>query len=345
MANPVKEGTLGKVPFVSDYVSIDSESVTIIPFNNFLSAQFIVEYFIDADEENAMTPMLFYAADFEKDFSLWIDGKAIQTQTLPEFLHSDLNKNYKFLAAHFNHSNHQVQFINDQSSDQLTVAESDLKYFEVSISKGKHVIRVTYTATFWEDRNPMIKEFSFRYALSPAYQWKSYGTLKIRLDSRNLDENYKRIYTNLKAPDKGDLNTIAYWTYTGIPVDVIMIQCKEHHNAFVRALVHINYLYFALIIGALAVYWHVKKIYNNRKYNHKKPISKIGLYGSLLLPFIVLLCSMFYYEMICRLVDHNSGYIFLILFLYPIVTPCYLFIIWLYDWGLQIKYSKKNEAL
>ncbi|MDB5256632.1 MAG: hypothetical protein JWM14_1327 [Chitinophagaceae bacterium] len=345
MADPVRPGTMGKVPFTSEHISIDKENITIIPYGNFSSAQFIVEYYINADEESAAVPLVFYASDFEKDFKVWVDEKLINTQPIPNFLHSSLNKNYRHLAAHFSHPDIEATFINDHSSDQLTTVESDLKYFEIPISIGKHIIRVAYTANYWVDNSFRIREFSFRYALSPAYQWKSYGDLKITLDARNLNEEYQHIYTNLKTPDEGSVNAVAKWHYKEIPVDVMMIQCKEYHPWFIRALVYLNPLFFMLILSGGLIFWHVIKIALNRKTNTKNTISKIALYGSIALPLIVLLTVIFYNELLASLTHSNDGYFFLILFAYPFLMPCYLFIIWLYDWGLQINYSKKKESL
>lgn len=345
MANPIEEGTLGKPPFTSAHINIEAEHIMLVPNSDFSEAKFIVEYYIDADEQCAKVPLIFYASDFEKDFKVWIDGKVITTQPLPDFLHSTLNKNYKYLTAYFSHRDIQATFIHDVSSEELTTIEPDLKYFETAITKGKHVIRVIYTATHWIDHSNTLREFSFRYALSPAYQWKSYGKLHITFDAKNLSEKYKNIYTNLRTPDKGDLNSTAHWYYTEIPIDVMMFQSEEYQPFYIRALVYMNPWIFMLLFSSLLMYWHAWKINANRKINFHKTISKIALYGSLLLPLLVLLGAMCYSLFISKITNSSAGYFFIILILYPLVVPFYLFIIWLYDWGLQIKNSKSNPSL
>jgi hypothetical protein len=75
MASPVKEGTLGTRPFISQYVHILHENLRITIDEDFQYADFEIEYIINAEKSGAQIPLLFYASEYYTNFEVTTDGK------------------------------------------------------------------------------------------------------------------------------------------------------------------------------------------------------------------------------------------------------------------------------
>jgi len=84
MANPVTEGTLGVLPFVSEHASIQKCMVTITPRTGCQQAHFRVRYAINVEQDGHAIPLLFYAVDYAGAFSVTLDGQDLVTQLVPD---------------------------------------------------------------------------------------------------------------------------------------------------------------------------------------------------------------------------------------------------------------------
>ena len=334
MANPVQEGTLGSRPFVNEFVDVVHEELNIKVDKDFNYAQFQVRYHINSLADGVKIPFLFYASEYYDSFTIKIDGKEIGTQKVPEEYQYPEGTKFKDFTHFFgpgdtNYASGKVEL---RESDQLafTVRLRDMIYFETDISKGEHTIDVSYIATKWTDGWGLINEYSFRYALSPASYWKSFGILDVILDATECS---KPLNANIDAPHKGNIDSIAYWRFDNLPVHILQINYSPKLSKWALALKRIGTTGFASIITGLLVLLHGLVIYRYWRKKRSKWNYGLIMVGCLLVPLGFVLSYMFYYEIMDYLIgEHASSrgrYTFISLFLYPFITAVYGLLIWL----------------
>jgi len=301
MASPMNIGTLVTNPFLNKFVTITHENLYIKINEDFKYADFEVEYIINSEKDGISIPLLFYASEYYTDFKVSIDGNPIELKnyniqnkelTNFEYLYNPDNTNTPEVHAVFN---------NGQSE---TIRLNDFLYFETNISKGKHIIKVSYKASTFSYKHRRLTEKSFRYALSPANYWKSFGTLNITIENNSN----QKITTNLGGLTNGSLKTTAVYHFTEIPVDVININLEPNLSVFTKFLLKIGYFNLALFFMLPLVYFHYKSIKKFRKRNTTSKLSAIAILGGILLPFLfifVLIFSSFFIDYF--LGEHASG--------------------------------------
>jgi hypothetical protein len=98
--------------------------------------------------------------------------------------------------ARFNGIKDEVTIYWDKN-DAFIYKAHDLKYFDTDISKGVHKVSVEYVDNVWSDNSDWIKKYSFRYSLTPAKFWKSFGNLNITVEQ---DGTIKELSTNIGRP-------------------------------------------------------------------------------------------------------------------------------------------------
>jgi len=250
-------------------------------------ADFEIEYIINAEKEGINIPLLFYALEYHKDFEVSIDGKPI---SIKEYnIEKTKLKNFEYLYSPDNTNTFVLnnEFKNGKSE---TIRLEDFLYFETNISKGKHSIKVSYIASAWNYKHNRLNESSFRYALSPAKQWKSFGTLNITIDTSVCNED---ISTNLGSPKKGELNTISTYHFNKLPTDVIIINLEPKLSEIAKLLLKINYFNLAILLILPFVFLHFKFIKKFRIRNPKTKPSVIVIFGGLLLPVLFIFVMIF----------------------------------------------------
>lgn len=302
MASPVNIGTLGTNPFLNKFVTIIHENLYIKINEGFKYADFDVEYIIHSEKEGINIPLLFYASDYYTDFKVSIDGNPIELKKY-NIQHEELT-NFEYLYNTDNANTPEVHavFNNGQSE---TIRLNDFLYFETNISKGKHSINVSYKASAFQYEHRRLTEKSFRYALSPANYWKSFGTLDITIDTSNCNE---KITTNLGSPVEGELNSISKYHFSELPVDMIQIDLDTRLGSFSKLLLKIGYFNLALFFMLPLVYFHYKLMKKFRKHNTASKLSETAILGGVLLPFLflfVLIFSSFFIDYF--LGEHASG--------------------------------------
>lgn len=341
MANPVRRGTLGGRPFVNEFVAVVHEDLYIKIDENFKNAFFNIKYHIEASKDGFQIPFLFYASEYLDSFTVKIDGKTILVKDIPDAYKVSENRKFKDFSYFFeNHSNtNQDTELLKNSYAGFYISLNDMLYFETDISKGKHVIEVNYNAAQWIDNKDWIKEYSFRYALSPAKYWKSFGTLSINIDATDFNGTFT---TNLGKPKTKTNNSISKWEFNKLPTDVFQIIYKPKVSWLAQLLIRITPLGLALLTALILILIHFSLV---KKYREKNPSKKYSLFviiGSLLVPLAFLISWVLYYSLIDFFIGEHAGrfhgYIFLTLFfLYPIILPIYWFIFWRIDKKLKNK--------
>jgi hypothetical protein len=231
MANPVTEGTLGSRPFVSKYVDVIHEDLYIKLDKDFAFASFNVKYFIQSSIDGIQIPFLFVASKYLDSFTITIDGKEVSIQDIPdEFKVPKKTKfkdfSYFFEPESYNDDPYVIFYTSSKGGDVIDL--NDMIYFETDITKGRHLIEVNYRATKWSNKLPHGYEYSFRYALSPAKYWKSFGTLNIKVDASDCNKN---LTTNLGKPQKGNLRLLAEWDFDHLPVEILQINFMRYNSS------------------------------------------------------------------------------------------------------------------
>lgn len=340
MGYPIHKGTLMARPFISEHIDIVKEKILIIPDSNFETAQFIIEYHIDAEKSGNQIPLLFYASDFKEGFRIWLDDNEIELSQVPE-AYQEIEgmpfTDFEYLFETNEWSEKKYVLINDSPSSVFYVDIDDLKFFETDFSEGNHTLRVEYVANKWEDHSDWVKEYTFRYVLSPAKYWKSFGDLEIVLDASNLDKTFT---TNIGMVENDVLESMYVWTFSSLPTDVLTISYKPKTNLIAATLIKISPAGLAFIFTIVLIIIHLVTMRIYRKNNPNKRFSWVMIIGSLFIPFLALLSYVFAFDFIDFIIGSHAGkyhgYTFLFMFFYPILLPIYWVIMWLIDKDLKI---------
>lgn len=330
MASPVRPGTYSSAAFSSNQIDILKEKIIVTVDSNFKTASFIIEYYIHTDRDGKQIPFLFHAVDYKDDFKVWIDDQAVVISDVPSGFRDISNSLFSDFSGSIRDNNEVVIKWDDNTG--IVYNFSDLKYFETSFKKGEHKIRVEYTAYAWTDIGNWVKEYSFRYSLSPAKHWKSFGTLEIILNSGNL---HNQITTNIGQPQSGNLESISVWTFDKLPAEYFNINYIPQLSFFANVMLSIGTDGLTILFALIIILLHILFIINYRKNNPLKKYSPVLIIGGIIIPFMILCFNVYSYELIDNIIGEDAGnyhgYIFLIMFLYPLFMPIYFLLMWLID--------------
>lgn len=343
MASPIQEGSWIGTPFVNERMEIVREELFIQPQADFKLAEFQIKYHIQTEIDGAQVPLLFFAADYQSDFQVWLDGNPVNLKQVPASyteLEGTIFSDFDYLFA--GEEEYISYNLKDSAASHFYVRLDDLKFFEVDLEAGQHLIEVHYTADEWIDYSDWVKKYSFRYVLSPAKYWKSFGGLEITLDASQVTQS---LSTNLGTPGRGDLTTKAYWQFDQLPVEVVHIKLEPPMPALAKFLLAISPLGMTLFLAVPLVLLHYFAI---RKHRLRRPdlrFSWVLNLGSMLLPFLVLVFYVYSYTLIDMAIGMHAsnyhGYKVFMIFLYPFVFPVYWLLMWLVERGIR-KYRHRT---
>ena len=349
MASPHRDGTRIASAFSSKDINILSESILIEVEDDFQTAKFTVEYTIQSDTLGKQIPLLFCALNYDGDFNVWIDNEPVLVQ--------EVNEEYRLpgkppFAAFDNTLNH-LQDGNDiliywheNGASHHRFNFNDLKYFEANITESIHKIRVEYTAKVWTDWRGWLRERSFRYSLSPASFWKSFGTLEVTVVQKGTVREYT---TNLGIPQEKKIEARNTWIFEELPAQYFDITYKSTPSSMAKALIFLEpgglTVILAVILFALHLCWTCA-------YRRKSPYQRYSIpviLGGLIVPGLILLSFMLFYDLIDWVIGDDAsgrhGYTFFILFLYPVLMPVYWLIVWLIDWIYKQKQMRSLNRI
>jgi hypothetical protein len=336
MSSPIREGTQVSTAFSSKDIQILSERIHVKIDKTSGTAKFMVEYTIQSDVSGKQIPLLFYAQDYQDSFLVWVDDQRIDIQKIPEqYTHVD-DSPFSTFAGPFERSNRangtDEVMIHWSENSAFVYEINDLKYFETDITKGTHKVRVAYTATVWTDASGWVTEYSFRYSLTPAKFWKSFGTLNIQVEQEG---EVKELSTNLGRPVEQQFDTINNWMFTKLPAEYFEFSYSPDISMLAQMLIFITPLGMAVIIGILLFTWHLMLVRRYRRRFVRKKYSPVVIAGSLIVPFLVMLSYIYAYPLIDNIIGDSAGrhhgYVFLTIVLYPLLLPIYWTILWLLD--------------
>lgn len=339
MANPLIKGTLGSRPFVSQYVDVTHEDLSIVLDDDFKYALFNVKYHINASKAGYQIPFMFYASEYKDAFSIKIDGKEVKVIDIPyNYYNIPKHSKFKDFTCFFDENSTEEYsksvLIKESATNGFSVDLRDMIYFETNISEGDHIIEVNYRARHWRDTWGKLNKYSFRYALSPAKYWRSFGTLSITVDATNFDN---LIDSNIGTPDEGGLDAIAIWHFEELPTEILMVNFHPTINRVANFLLIVDPFGLALmtlLILAICHFYLVKKF--RVKYPSKQ-YSIIVILGSFLVPFVFELSWIYYYSLIDWFIgEHASrrhGHIIFVFIFYPLILLIY--------WGVFVVLDRR----
>lgn len=342
MSSPILQGTRTSAAFSSKDINILSEFIHIKIDKDYTTARFIVEYTIQSDIAGRQIPLLFYAQDYKDSFFVWVDDQQVTIQNIPEqYIHTD-NSPFSMFAASFEKNSQpnepdRVSIYWNKSYGSVYKL-NDLKYFETDIAKGIHKIRVEYTAKVWTDISGWVKEYSFRYSLTPAKFWRSFGTLQISIEQEGT---IKQLSTNIGLPIEKTFQKNNSWSFTKLPAEYLQFAYSPEVNSFAKTLLAVEPFGLSIIAGLILFIVHLFFVGWYRKKFVQKKYSPVVILGSLLIPFLILLSYILSYDIIDNAIGDNAGrhhgYVFLVIVFYPILLPVYWTIIWLIDRRIKRK--------
>lgn len=348
MAEPVNRGTIFSRPFTNQFVDILHEDLKIVLDEKFEFANFEILYHINASKDGIKIPLLFYASEMTDNFSVEVDGKPVAFSPIPYEFQSPANTKFSdftyFFDPHLDDNSKSMVLVEESPSTGFYVNLNDLYFFETDISKGEHTIKVTYTASSWTDQWNWVNEYSFRYALSPAKYWKSFGSLSVTLDAGRFNNAIK---TNLGEPSTGTLDSVATWNFHSLPTEVLIVSYTPEINKLASILIQIRPDRLAYIFGLLLVLIHFFLIRSFRKKHPEKKFSLVVIFGSIFVPLLFFLSWSYFYSIIDSLIgEHASGkhgYSQLVFIFFPVVIPFYWLVAWVIDRFLKRNMVKNTD--
>ena len=346
MASPIREGTKSAAVFSSRDIDILKEKLSVTINKDFSEADYIAEYQIYSEKEGKQIPLLFFAMNYKGDFRVFVDENETSLLEIPPDFTVESDSMFNGFSNEFNtsvdNSERKVVKIQFEKNSKREYPITDLKYFEVDLTKGEHRIRVEYTANVWKDRSGWVNKYRFPYSLSPARNWRSFGEIEIVLNSREFGKN---LSTNIGQPSSGNMNSIATWDFNKLPdADVFDVSYTPEINSATKAMIEIDPFGLACIAGIILALFHFIFIRNFRIRKPDKKFSWILVTGSLIIPFLIILCYIFSYDIIDGMIGNDAskyhGYTFLALAFYPIILIIYFVIMLIADIILKKKHLK-----
>jgi hypothetical protein len=346
MASPENQGTLVANAFTSADIDVLYEAIHIKPDANFEFAHFQIEYQILSSDTAGLVPLLFYAINCEGEFKVWLDGQPVNLK--------EVGEHYQESVADLSHF--EEFFIWDEYSGTRLVAEmsydenssfqidfDDLLFFDLDLSKGEHTVRVEYDASVWLYRGNWVREYSLRYALSPAKFWKSFGSLSISLDTTLLAFP---ITTNL-GPATSEIAGLQVWNFQELPADVLLVERKPEITEMAQASIDLGPQAIAWILTLLTC---LPVVLLMRRYRKKKPTPTWSWYvlgGAALLPFAMVFYRVISYDIIDWLIGQEAssfhGYTFMLIFIYPVLVACYFAALFAIDYAMKWHFKRKLQ--
>lgn len=333
MASPYQQGTQASTAISSRDVDVLYERLFIEIDDAFQTAFIQAEYDILIPEGGTTIPLLFLALQYDSEFSAFLNDELIETNWLGDLYAQQLDSLGYFFPFDTSYSGSSVISLSWSDSTSLEQYHiEDCIYLDVPIAAGKHTIRVEYTATNWVDLSDLIRQRQFKYSLTPARYWKTFGGLECIIQNT---ESTVPITTNLGPPNEGTLDSVATWYFASLPVEVISI--SEDHKLTLSAKIASSigangFMYFC---GFLFAFLHIYLIKRYRQSNPTGCFSLPVLLGSLFFPALILSSYLFAESAIDSIIGEQAsrfhGYSFLIVLLYPFLMPIWAVAAFLID--------------
>ncbi|RYG12069.1 MAG: hypothetical protein EOO07_19615 [Chitinophagaceae bacterium] len=335
-ANMESPGDTGGNPqsssaIASKNIDILHESILIETNKNFTTAKFSIEYHINTRRAGNQIPLIFYASEFREDFKVWVDNESVSLRQMPK-KYTEQRGKLVLSPDFYNPGRFVADFDDFEDKSPALSRTEELKYFEINLAKGGHVIRVEYVADVSLYMGGWVNSYSVGYQLWPAKNWKSFGTLTITIDN---SKSGVLVETDLGKPQSGNLTTVATWKFTSLPADEFTLFYEPKIPALATLLIEFSPTGMMLTFGLFLFILHRSLMKKFRKNHPHRRFSKVMIVGSIVLPFIFLFSYLSFHSIIDTIIGEEAtgrhGYIFFIMVLYPFIMPVYWILMWLID--------------
>ncbi len=341
MASPYSHtGTISAQAFASKNVRVLNENLDIFIYNELPSAQITAEYEIEIDSVGLgkYIPLLFLAENYRGEFQAWVDGQPIEWKPVPpEYIYDDFPGAFKGSTVDIKWNTKGYR------PSPKSYNFSDLKYFEVPLSKKRHTIKVSYTALFSEDRSYWVKKYELSYALSPSRYWQSFEKINLTISTEDSTADYS-INLN-KTGKKISPNTYSYLLDT-LPEEDLLITYQP-------AISNTAHFFIALNPGGMA--WIVAILFFIIHTLVYKPFSaapiKIRFSFPLFMAYaLISVCIMgtylYSFQFIDDLIGQHAGqyhgYYFFVVIFYPVLVLVYAMLhFWLVKLLIMMRATKR----
>lgn len=329
MASPVSEGTRSGSAFSSRNIDILNETIRVIVSKDRNTARFIVSYTIKVDSAGKQIPLLFVAQDYKDSFRVWLDGQKLDVLNIPaEYINMAGSPLGNFSNIFGSDSYVGISWV---ENTQHPYSLYDLKYFETAIDTGIHTINVEYLAEPWTDRHDWVMKKIFRYSLTPAKYWRSFGTLNIIVEQEGKAINYA---TNLGVPSEEEISAKNSWKFTSMPDEYFALEFKPELKGSVRIIASLA-PFMPWIAGIILFMIHLLLCRWYRSNHIRSKFSTVVIIGSLLVPLIALSSYVYSFELADNMLGADAsryhGYTFMIFIFFPLICPIYWLLMWLLD--------------
>jgi len=328
MAEPGKRGSKSARPFTNAYTDILHEELRIKPAKDFRTARFDIAYHIRVDKDGVNIPLLFVALEYSSGFTVSVDGVPVPLMKVPEAFQAAENTPFSDFAYLFDSSafydEEQHITVMDSKNGGNVIRFDQLKYFETDLSKGDHIIRVSYTAFQWINGWNWVNEYSFRYALSPATYWRSFGTMTLTVDASELS-----VPTELQLGKKypipaGDSLVL---TVAGIPSPLLEVVLHPKISKWAQFLITTGPVGPALFVLLIFYLFHAVLLLLYRRKNPSGKLPRRYAVLRIINPFIFVVSCVYAYDYIDNAIGIHAagshGYTFFYVVLYPVVLLLY----------------------
>ena len=347
MASPIYGGTWGASPFISARVDVIEERIDITLNKSFTEAHYEIEYHLLATDSGQQIPLLFYAFDYKNYFKIWVDDVPVTIQKLPSEYEAFDGKqfsqfDYLFAGKEGYAKDHLL--LEEDARGGFYLDANDLKFFEIDLTQGEHVVRVSYDAEPYVSRADWVRETGFRYALSPAKHWKSFGKLTITVDASAWTKDFQ---TNLNEITSERFKGTQTWEFDQLPIEVFKLTYVPEISPTAKRLIAISPFGLALIFTIVVLIAHLFAARKYRRRNPTKKYSWVVIVGGILVPLICLVAYILSFSLIDAAIGEDAsrfhGYTFLVLFTYPVIFPIYWLVIYLLDKQQRRSISNRNS--
>ena len=311
MAKPWMDGSQHSVLFGGN-ASVKREIIDIRiieePLEKIHFASYTIKYYIYSPQKQTL-PLLFIAIGLQGEQGIKVNNRASKIEPL------DLEKkSYPFLKK-----NIMGTFVKYDVANELPINQSDLIYFSADLNEGENIIEVRYDAQMEYNTYGFIKNYKLEYSLSPSKYWKSFGPIEVNLNLNNQLE-----FKESNLGQEKESNNILKWTIRPQNRDKIEIKLSEKISFISKILLAIDPFGLA-VISLLAMFFiHLKLM-------KKKPNKWILILGIILVPILFYVFYFLSYDLInfsLGKTHTKHGYIFFIVFTYPILLIFYGILMW-----------------
>ena len=328
MASPYQqEGSLSSTVVVSDDLQVLSESIVMTIDTTFEYCNYEIEYNIEADSVGGKLPLAFVTLDYLQGFEVSVDDVPLQSID---------GYDIAFPFSVLDDKERKVVTIAWDKNESKSYDLDELHYYEIDVQQKVFVVKVSYTSKSWIDRSDWLKDYSFRYSLSPAEHWNKFGKLTLVVNYSGKEDLQCNLSDDVKKSDSTWI-----WSFGGLPGKYLVISKKIEINTLAQLCLWITPEGFGVLFFALFLTLHLRGIRSRNKQG-QKGIYFFSIVGpSIIFPFVVFILYCFTYSAIDSLIGEEAsryhGYYFLMIVFYPV----FMLLHWIIAHSMNENYSNQ----